>query len=80
MEIWLASKGDIKNEEELEVAQRWLSKPDSDYSSQYVFLDDKIRSVLSIMLQRALIRKTFSIDDTKYAISRSREVRPILLF
>lgn len=74
MEVWITNKNEIGNEEELLAIVNQFSSSESRYCLQYVFLEDKIRSALSILLQRAMIRDVFSVDESNYTICRTREV------
>lgn len=43
---------------------------------KFHFIDDRRRSALSILLQRTLIRETFSISDSEYSIQRTAQNKP----
>lgn len=43
--------------------------------NKFVFIEDRKRALLSILLQRSVIRFVFSInDDSEYSISRTAQV------
>ena len=74
MNVWFTCKSFVKDEQDLLDIVNSFNSSESTYCLKYVFLDDKIRSALSILLQRAVIRSTFNIDDSMYQILRTREV------
>ena len=52
-----------------------LNTMDKEKTLSFLYEDDQKRSLVSVMLQRAMIRNRFDfIDDTKYAIVRTTEV------
>lgn len=55
-----------------------LSIADKTRVSRYRIVADRNHSLVSVLLQRYLIRTTFGVDDSQYAILRTTENKPYL--
>ena len=81
--LWCASIRDIctptsilANDAEWKFYLDELIATDRDKVLSFIFEDDQRRSFVSIMIQRAMIRRRLSVfDNEKYIIERTAEVR-----
>ena len=74
MEVWYVNKDEISTEEEVISLMDRLSIKEKEYASKYLLIEDRKRSVLSFMLQHALVKSHFNVSNSDYVIVRTREV------
>jgi len=72
--LWHANIGDVKSVEEDGPLIVSLLPDEKVKVKRFKFVDDQKRALLSILLQRTLIRSTFNTSDADYELRRSREV------
>lgn len=72
--VWYTDIQDITDEEFTEYLSS-LSSMEHKKVMAFLFPDDRKRALLSIMLQRSLIRHHFRIGETDYTIEKTKEVR-----
>lgn len=65
---------DIASKEELAGVVKALTMAEQQKAMKFRLFDDQRRAVLSILLQRKVIRDTFKVSDNEYMIARTREV------
>jgi hypothetical protein len=71
---WFATIDDVTSVDEDSELIRSLLPDEKQKVKRFRFPDDQKRALLSILLQRALIRETFHVTDEDYELVRSREV------
>jgi hypothetical protein len=71
---WFATIDDVESVDEDSELIRSLLPEEKQKVKRFRFPDDQKRALLSILLQRALIRETFHVTDKDYDLVRSREV------
>lgn len=72
--VWYANIDDIESVEEDHPLIRSLLPDEKLKVKRFKFADDQKRALLSILLQRMLIRTLFNTVDVNYELCRSREV------
>jgi hypothetical protein len=72
--VWYASIDDVTSIADDSELVKSLLPGEKAKVNQFMFPDDRKRALLSILLQRALIRTYFGISDFEYEIRRSKEV------
>ena len=73
--VWSANIDDIDSVAEDSPLIMSLLPAEKQKVKKFLFPDDQKRALLSILLQRALIRERYNITDSDYEIRRTREVR-----
>lgn len=76
---WYANINDVENLVDGCEALMSLTLDEKQKVKRFKFPDDQKRALLSILLQRSLIRKHFNTKDGHYEIIRSREVSSVIL-
>jgi hypothetical protein len=72
--LWIARIDDIVCENSYEGLLDCLTVNERNNVERFHFNDDRKRGLLSILLQRALIRSEFHVSDDNYEIHRTKEV------
>jgi hypothetical protein len=76
---WHANIDDVKNVDDSGAWMMSLLPDEKQKVKRFKFADDQKRALLSILLQRAIVRMYFSVNDAEYDLIRSREVSLVLL-
>lgn len=71
---WYASIDDVESLDEGNELMMSLLPEETQKVKRFKFADDQKRALLSILLQRALVRTYYGINDHAYELIRSREV------
>lgn len=74
MLIWHASISDPLFEDLLTKLDFYISKKDLESINKFVYIEDRKRAIVSILLQEAAIQREFPWTKKKYCILRTREV------
>ena len=74
MLIWYASIDDEMVGPILSSLEKYVSAAEKSAIEKYHFVDDRKRSLVSLLLQKGAIRHTFPSLGTNFAIQRTREV------
>lgn len=77
--LWHANIDDVESVEEDDPLILSLLPDEKVKVKRFKFADDQKRALLSILLQRALIRSVFNTLDNFYELRRSREVGRLVL-
>lgn len=72
---WCAHIDDVADVSEESILIKSLTPSEKQKVKRFMFPDDQKRALLSILLQRTLIRQTFDVVDADYELCRSKEVQ-----
>jgi hypothetical protein len=77
--LWAINLSELDSSSVWEFVLTQLSPIERDKVNYFVFLDDRKRAALSILLQRAMLRRYLEIDsDDRFDLRRTSQVFPIL--
>ncbi len=71
---WCAHIDDVADISEDSILIKSLTPSEKQKVKRFMFPDDQKRALLSVLLQRTLIRQTFDAMDEDYELCRSKEV------
>lgn len=74
--VWYADIEEIDSEENFQHYISKISETEKTSICRFRIKDDQKRALLSVLLQRSLIRYHFNIGDSEYDIQRTRENKP----
>ena len=80
IQAWYACIDDIDSVNEDNLLVKSLRPEELQKVKRFRFPEDQKRALLSILLQRTLIRERFKIHDFEYELIRSKEVRKIKIY
>ncbi len=72
--LWHANIDDIDSVEDNSPLIMSLLPEEKTKVKRFLFVEDQKRALLSILLQRSLIRYRFGVSDTEYELIRTKEV------
>ena len=78
--VWCANIEDVPSVADEHTLIRSLLPAEKVKVKRFMFPDDQKRALLSVLLQRAMIRKRFGITDGDYELRRSKEVSLLICF
>lgn len=73
--IWYSHIDEITDEDLDFNLIAYLQADELQKVKRFIFKDDQKRAILSILLQRALIRSEYGVTDQQYELKRTKEVR-----
>lgn len=77
--VWFINMDEIPVEyQSLEVFKDLISAKELQKVLSFHFKDDQYRSLISILLQKKLIRSTWGIDNKSFSICRTKENKPFM--
>jgi hypothetical protein len=62
-----------------EIVRENLIESERSYVKKFHFEEDQQRSLLSVLLQRSLIRSEWKLGDSEYEIRRTKEVHKVMM-
>ena len=77
--IWYADIRSITTDAEFQSYLSRLNEQEKSKVMAYRLPDDRKRSILSIFLQKALIRLQWNVNDSEYFIFRTKEVYVVIV-
>lgn len=77
---WCAHIDDVQDVSDTSILIQSLTPIEKQKVKRFMFPDDQRRALLSILLQRTMIRQTFGVVDKDYELCRSKEVCGCIYF